>query len=106
MILALGVAFLPNGGNVAEAVMAALLMAMLAGVAWMVYELSRQNRLTLDSLPDSRRAILYGAVGLIGLLIVGSQTFFDTGPGTLAWIVLLGGSMLAIWRVWMDAKTY
>jgi len=106
MLLALGVAFLPGGGNVAAAVLAALTMALLAGISWMVYTLSRENQLTLATLSDGRRAILYGAVGMILLLIAGSDRLFSTGGGTLLWILLLAASIAAIWKVWMEANTY
>lgn len=105
MLLALVVAFIPGGGNVAEAVITALTMALLAGIAWMVYTLSRENQLTLATLTDARRGILYGAVGMILLLIAGSDKLFSSGGGTLLWIVLLAASIAAIWRVWMDANT-
>jgi hypothetical protein len=106
MLLALGVAFLPGGGNVAEAVITALIMALLAGIAWMVYVLSRENQLTLATLTDGRRAILYGGVGMLLLLIAGSDKLFETGGGTLLWILLLAASIAAIWKVWMEANTY
>lgn len=106
MLLALGVAFLPGGGNVAAAVLTALTMALLAGITWMVYVLSRENQLTLATLSDGRRAILYGAIGMILLLIAGSDRLFSSGGGTLLWILLLGASIAAIWKVWMEANTY
>jgi hypothetical protein len=105
MLLALLVAFLPGGGNLAEALLTALTMALLAGIAWMIYTVSRENQLTLATLSDSRRAILYGAVGLIALLIAGSDKLFSTGGGTLLWIALLALAVAAIWRVWMEANT-
>jgi hypothetical protein len=105
MLLALVVAFLPGGGNAAEALITALTMALLAGVAWMVYTLSRENQLTLATLSDGRRALLYGAVGMIALLIAGTDKLFSSGGGTLLWIVLLAASVAAIWRVWMDANS-
>jgi len=106
MALALGVAFAPAGGNLAEAVLTALTMGFLAAIAWMLYLLSRQNELTLATLSDGRRAILYGALGMIALLIAGTDELFSTGGGTVAWILLLGASVAAIWRVWAEANTY
>lgn len=106
MLLALGIAFLPGGGNVAAAVLTALIMALLAGIAWMVYTLSRENQLTLATLSDGRRAILYGAIGMLALLVAGSDKLFATGGGTLLWILLLAASIAAIWKVWMEASTY
>jgi hypothetical protein len=106
MVLAFGVAFLPGGSNLADAVWTALTMGLLAGIAWMVYTLSRENQLTLATLSDKRRAILYGAIGMLALLIAGTDKLFSTGGGTLLWIVLLAASVAAIWRVWMEANTY
>ena len=106
MLLALGVAFLPGGGNLAEAALTALTMGLLAGIAWMVYTLSRENQLTLATLNNRSRAILYGAVGMLALLVAGADKLFSTGGGTLLWIVLLAASIAAIWRVWLEANTY
>jgi hypothetical protein len=106
LALALGVAFLPAGGNVAEAVLTAITIGFLTAIAWTVYVLSRQNQLTLATLSDARRAILYGALGMIALLIAGSDEMFSSGGGTLAWLLLLAASVAAIWRIWIEANTY
>jgi hypothetical protein len=106
MALALAVAFAPSGGNVAEAILTAITMGFLAALAWMLFVLGRQNQLTLATLSDGRRAILYGALGMIALLIAGADELFGSGGGTLLWILLLGASVAAIWRIWIDAHTY
>jgi hypothetical protein len=106
MALAFGVAFLPAGGNVAEAVLTVITIGFLAAIAWTVFVLSRQNQLTMATLSDGRRAILYGALGLIALLIAGSDEMFSSGGGTLAWLLLLAASVAAIWRIWIEANTY
>ncbi len=106
MLLALGVAFVPGGGNAAATVFTALTLGLLAGVAWFVYVLSRQNQLTLAALGDSHRAILYGAVGMIVLVIAGYDQLRTTGGGTLLSILLVGASVAAIWWVWREANSY
>jgi Sec-independent protein secretion pathway component TatC len=106
MALALVVAFVPSGGNAAEAVLTAITMGFLAAITWTVYVLSRQNQLTLATLSDGRRAVLYGALGMIALLIAGNDELFSTGGGTLAWILLFGASIAAIWRIWLEANSY
>ena len=106
MLLAVGVAFVPAGGNAAETVLAAITMAFLAAIAWMLYVLSRQNQLTLATLSDGRRAILYGAFGVLALLVAGTDKLFSTGGGTVLWLLLLAGSLVAIWRIWIEANTY
>lgn len=106
MLLALVVAFAPAGGNAAEAILTAITMGFLAAIAWSIYVLSRQRQLTLATLSDGRRAILYAALGLIALLIVGSDELLSSGGGTLAWILLLGAAVAAIWRIWIEANSY
>jgi uncharacterized membrane protein YobD (UPF0266 family) len=106
MLLALVVAFVPGGGNAAETILTVITMAFLALIAWTVFVLGRQNQLTLATLSDARRAVLYGALGLIALLIAGSDELFSSGAGTLAWILLLGAAVAAIWRIWIEANTY
>jgi Sec-independent protein secretion pathway component TatC len=106
MLLAFAVAFAPGGSNWAEAVLTAITMGFLTLIAWMIYVLSRQNQLTLATLSDGRRAILYGALGVLALLIAGSHELFATGGGTVAWILLFGASVGAIWWIWVEANTY
>ncbi len=106
LVLALAVAFLPAGGNIAEAVLTAITIGFLTAIAWTLFVLSRQNQLTLATLSNGRRAILYGALGLIALLIAGSDEMFASGGGTLAWLLLLAASVAAIWRIWIEANTY
>lgn len=106
MVLALGVAFLPHGGNVVDAIFAAITLGFLSGISWMLYVLSRENQLTLATLGDGRRAIFYGAFGMIALLVAGTAKLFSSGGGTLVWILLLGASIAAIVRIWIEANTY
>jgi hypothetical protein len=106
MLAALVLAFAPHGGNFADAILTAIAMGFLAGIAWTLFVLGRQNQLTLATLSDGRRAVLYGALGLIALLVAGSDEMFASGGGTLAWILLLGASVGAIWKIWAEANTY
>jgi hypothetical protein len=106
MVLALAVAFAPHGGNVADAILTAITMGFLAALAWMVFVLGRQNQLTLATLTDARRGILYAALGVLALLIAGSDELLSSGAGTLLWIALLAASVAAIWRIWIDANSY
>lgn len=107
LLLALAAAFAPNGGNVVEAILAAITLAFLTGITWMLYVLSREKQLTLATLTDGRRAIFYGGFGVLALCVAWADQMFDRGGGTtVLWIVLLVGALLAIYRVWTDANTY
>jgi hypothetical protein len=103
-LLAVPVAFVPGGGNVAEAILTALLIAFLAGIAYMVYTLYRQNQLTFATLTDSRRAALYGAVGGLALLIAGQDELTETGGGLVLWIGLVIACGFLIFAVWREAN--
>ncbi|MCB0863179.1 MAG: hypothetical protein KDB66_08205 [Solirubrobacterales bacterium] len=105
-LLAAGVAFLPNGGNVADAVLVTMTMAFLAGLAWTVYRLTYEFRHGLVSLADSRRVILYSCFGLVVLLIAGTDRMFSTGLGTMAWLLLLASALVGIWLVVSEARDY
>ena len=106
LVLALGVAFVPGGGAAADTILAALFMGFLATIGLLGYRLYMQNQLTLSALSDGRRALLFGAVGAIALMIAGTDELLDTGAGTLVWIAILGLSVLAIIQVWREANTY
>jgi hypothetical protein len=105
-VLALGVAFVPGGGDAAETLLAALLIGFLAAAGFFGYRLYAQNQLTLWTLSDGRRALLYGAIGMIALMIAGADELLDTGLGTVVWIGLLALSVLTIIRVWSEATSY
>ena len=100
------VAFAPGGGNGADTVLTALSLAFLAVIAAFVYRLYLDNQLTIATLSDGRRALLLGAVGLLALLVAGNDEFFDSGGGTLAWVLLFAAAIAAIWRVWFEAREY
>ena len=44
-------------------------------------------------------------IGMIALLVAGAAKLFDSGGGTLLWLLLLGVSVAAIWRIWTEANT-
>jgi len=106
LLLAVPVAFAPHGHNATHAILTAITMGFLAGISWMLYTLSRQNQLTLATLNDGRRAIFYGAFGLLALLVAGTTRMFAHGSTTLLWIVLFGAAIATIWKIWAEANSY
>jgi hypothetical protein len=106
LLLALIVAAVPGGSNAADAVFAALTICFLAVIGLAGYMLFRQNRFTYDSLDDRHRGALLGAVGAIVLIIAGTDELLDSSAGTLIWLAVLAGSIFALYRVWIDARSY
>jgi hypothetical protein len=106
-VLAVPVAFVPGGGNAASAVLVTLGMAFLASLAIAARQIHRENRLTFDSLPDDQRAVLFGAVGVIVLMIAGAGKMLGGGGlGAVIWVTLMACAVIAIIGVWMRAHTY
>jgi hypothetical protein len=87
-------------------VLTAFTMAFLAAIGFFAYRLYMQNQLTLATLRDSQRVLLFGAIAVIALMIVGIDELLDTSAGALVWIALVGASAFAIFRVWTDANRY
>jgi hypothetical protein len=105
-LLALVVDLVPGGGNAAAAILTAITLAFLFAIAWLVYRLYHEQQMTLATLTDARRAILYGSVGAIALLIVGYDEVASLPAGVVIWIALIAGAVGAIFLVWRDAGTY
>lgn len=103
-LAALAITVLPGGDEAADTVLVALSMAFFAAIGWALYTLYRSRQLTLVSMTDGKRAILYGAVGAIALLIVGYEEFADFAGGVLLWIALMAAAVAAIFVVWRDAS--
>ena len=104
-LLALVLATVPGGGNLADGVLAALSVAFLVIIGAAGYLIYRQNQFAYMTLTDSQRAWLLGALGAIVLMIAGADELLDTGAGTLVWIGVLGLSIFAIVRVVGEARS-
>lgn len=105
-VLALGVAFIPGGDAAADTALTALTMGFLVAIGFLCYRIYREQQLTLATIPDGRRALMFGALGLIALLIAGMDELLATTGGALAWIALMALSVLAIVYVWREATRY
>ena len=106
MLLALVVAAVPGGGNAADTILLALQIAFLAAIAFAVYRLYLSQEMTLATLTDGRRALLFGSVGAIALLIAGYEKFDSWTGGVIVWLLLMFTALMAIFLVWRDATTY
>jgi Kef-type K+ transport system membrane component KefB len=104
-LLALVVAAAPGGGNAATAIVTTISIAFLAAIAFAVYQAYRQNQFTWMALTDGQRGQVVVAVGLVALMIAGTDELLGTGLGTLAWIAGLGIAVALVWRVWLEARS-
>jgi hypothetical protein len=104
-LLALILAAVPGGGNLADGILAALSVAFLVIIAAAGYLIYRQNHFAYMTLTERQRTWLLGALGAIVLMIAGADELLDTGAGTLVWIGVLGLSIFAIVRVVGEARS-
>jgi O-antigen ligase len=106
-LVALLVAFLPGGGQAAQAAITVLMMAFLATLGFAARQVYRENRLTFDTLPDDQRAVLLGSLGVIVLMVAGADEMLGGGGfGAVLWVTLIACAVLAIIGVWTRSHSY
>jgi hypothetical protein len=90
-IIAAAVYFIPGGGQAASTFEAILMVGFGFGFAYLGLRLYREHRVTLHSLGDRHRAILYGTFALAAFVVTGYSRMVHhsrTLIGVL-WFVLL-----------------
>jgi hypothetical protein len=109
LAIAAAVHFIPGGGRAASTFEAALLVAFGLGIGFFGLWMYREQRISLHSLGDYHRALLYGAVALVAFLWVARERMWLTSVGELAWFVLAGivvYSLLTVYRQWRAYRAY
>ena len=105
-VIAALVVFLPGGGKGATVAIQAVSLAFLASIAWVASLMYREHRVALYALGDSRRAILYAAVGVAALTLTATRRMWATAGGEIVWFVLLGGCIYAVVAIVVAARRY
>jgi hypothetical protein len=106
LALAAIVMLVPGGGNVGSAILELLVIAMLASLGWLGIRLYRERRADIYGLGERNRAILYGAIGVVTITLLATDRLWDTGLGTLAWLVLLALAGYGGYVVFRAAREY
>jgi hypothetical protein len=100
------VVVIPGGGTGTTVAIQALSLAFLATICWFAMVMYRQHRVTLYSLGDRRRGILYAALAVAALTLTATPRLWNTGAGSVAWLVLLGASVYAVAAIAWSARRY
>jgi hypothetical protein len=106
LALAAALAFVPGGGQTAEFIGALFGFAFLGGLVFFAGRLYMEHRVAIFSLGERRRAIAYSAIGVALLALTASSRLFNTGAGTVAWFVMVGGASYALFWVWQSSRQY
>ncbi len=104
LVLAALVVVLPGGGTGAAVATQTLSLAFLGSLAWFAFVMYRQHRTELYSLGDTRRAILYVALGVALLTVTASSRMWSSGTGIILWFVLIAAAADAVLAVVLAAR--
>jgi hypothetical protein len=107
-LLSLAVWKLPGGGQTSGAILSLLLIVLWAGVLFFGYRLYMENRMTIHSLDDRLRALLYGSLVIVVLTLVATSRLWNEagGLGVLIWFGLLGLAAWGLATVWRAYREY
>jgi hypothetical protein len=106
LLLAAVVDVLPAGGSAASFLIQLISLAFLGAIAWVASRLYREHRTELYALGDRRRAVVYAAAGVATLTFTASSRLFQTGIGSVVWLVLLAACAFAVFRVFRSYHEY
>lgn len=109
LAIAAAVFFIPGGGRAASTFAAALWVAFALGIGYLGLRFYRERRISLHSLGDAHRGLLYGAVALGFFEWLARERMWLTSLGELAWFVLAGigvYALLVVYRQWRSYNAY
>jgi hypothetical protein len=105
-LVALAVAVLPGGSRAANFLLAVLSLGFIAAIGLLGYRVYMEQRFTLWSMSTQHRTLLYGGITVAAMTLIATSRLWDSGFGTVMWIVLLGGSALAVYHAWTESRRY
>ena len=106
LAIAAVVALVQGGRTAANVAIQAVILVFLGTLVWFAVLTYRERRLTLYSLGDGRRALLYVALGVATLTLTATSKLLGSGAGSVAWLLLLAGSAYAVFAVLWSARKY
>jgi hypothetical protein len=106
LAVAAGVALIPAGGVAAGTTLWLLGIAFWAVLAWFAARMYREYRMTLMSLDDRMRALLYGSIGVAVLTVTATRLLWGTPAGVIAWFALIAAASYGLFAVWQHSRRY
>jgi hypothetical protein len=106
LVIAALVALVQGGQTAANVAIQAVTLAFLGTLVWFAVLTYRERRVSLYSLGDGRRALLYVALGVATLTLTATSKLWGSGAGSVAWLILLAGSAYAVFAVLWSARKY
>jgi hypothetical protein len=106
LAIAAGVQFIPGGQNTLEAFWAALLSAFGVGIFLVCVMQYREHRVSIYSLGDARRALLYGTIAALVVTVAAKDRMWETGLGEFFWFAIVGLSIYTFVALYRYARRY
>ena len=106
VLVALAIAFIPGGLGTARLALAILSLAFLAAIGFLGYRLYMEHKFTLWSMSDRHRAQLYAGITVAFMTLTATDRLVGNGIGTVFWLALLAGSILAVYNAWIESRRY
>jgi hypothetical protein len=100
------IVLVPGGGRGATIAYQVIYLAFLSTLFWFAAIMYRQHRVSLYSLGDRRRSILYAALAVATLTLTATSRLWHTGAGSVAWLVLLAVAIYAVITIAWSARRY
>jgi len=105
-LLALAVWLLPGGGTGAEIVQALISVAFAVAIWFFLMRMYRERRTTIYGLGDNYRATLYASLAAVLFLGASADRWWESGPLTIAWMVVLGCCIYGFVAVFRHYREY
>ncbi len=108
LLLAVAVWLLPGGGETSDGLLSLLLVIMWGGVLFFGYRIYMEHRMTIHSLDDRLRALLYGSLAIVVITLAATPRLWNEagGLGILVWFGLIGLAAWGIAAVWRAYREY
>jgi VanZ family protein len=104
LLIAAAVDLLPGGGKAANTVLQVISLLFIATLGWFASLMYREHRVSLYSLGDKRRAVLYVSAG--ALLLVVSALYRVQGVAAVLAVVVAAVAIYAIFTIIWSARQY
>jgi hypothetical protein len=100
-------AFAIPGGTRAAATFETVVFVLFGvAIGYLGLRMYREYRVSLHGLGDRYRALLYGAIALGGIVVIGRQRMWQTSLGELVWFVLVGLVVYGGLATYRHARSY
>ena len=106
LVIAAIVDLVPGGGTAASVVVTAVSLIFLGALGWIASIMYREHRNELYSLGERKRTALYVAIGVLAITLTATSRLWSTALGSVAWLVLVAGTIYAGGAVLWSSRRY